>query len=172
MSGTINNSDRLFLYRKGILTGMTNDKAIRQAIIPLFAINKFYDPCGVTLTMKQRHASLDLDPIECSRNFRHFSNRLNKAVLGNSFTRYNNRIGMIPILEKSNSQRYHYHTVIDRIERVSRDQFKDIVADCWESSKSPTRAMSFKRLIAVSSSSNDAHLTVVLPFWTSRGYFP
>ena len=111
---------------------MTNDKALRQAIIPLFDIGRFNDPCAVTLTMKQRVNSRELDQIECSRNFRHFSNRLNKAIFGNAFTRYGNRLRMIAVLEKSNSQRYHYHTALDRIDRISRDQFKDIVTDCWE----------------------------------------
>jgi hypothetical protein len=111
---------------------MTNDKALRQAIIPLFYIGRFNDPCAVTLTMKQRVNSRELDQIECSRNFRHFSNRLNKVGFGNAFTRYGNRLRMIPVLEKSNSQRYHYHTALDRIDRISRDQFKDIVTDCWE----------------------------------------
>src|SRR5664279_2489574 len=103
---------------------MTNDKALRQAIIPLFAINNFHDPCAVTLTMKQRVNSRELDQIECSRNFRHFSNRLNKAIFGNASARYGKRLRMIPVLEKSHSQRYHYHTALDRIERISRDQFK------------------------------------------------
>jgi hypothetical protein len=111
---------------------MTNDKAIRQAIIPLFDIDNFHDPCAVTLTMKQRVSSIELDDIECDRNFRYFSNRLNKSVLGNSFTRYGNHIRMIPVLEKSSSQRYHFHTVIDRIDRLTRDQFKHVVTDCWE----------------------------------------
>src|SRR5665213_2651182 len=110
---------------------MVHYEKIRQAIIPMFAINTFHDPCAVTLTMKQRLSTHKLDQIECSRNFRHFSNRLNKAVLRNAFTRYNKRIRMIPVLEKSSSQRYHYHTVIDRVDRLTRHQFQDIVTDCW-----------------------------------------
>ena len=39
---------------------------------------------------------------------------------------------MIPVLEKSHSQRYHFHTVIDRIDLLTRDQFEDIVTDCWQ----------------------------------------
>ena len=39
---------------------------------------------------------------------------------------------VIPVLEKSNNQRYHYHTVIDRIDRLSRDQFESVVTDCWQ----------------------------------------
>jgi hypothetical protein len=80
----------------------------------------------VTLTMKQRVDSIELDSIACSRNFSHFSNRLNKAILRNSFTRYGNRIPIIPVLERSHRQRYHYHTVIDRPIQVSRDDFKEI----------------------------------------------
>ena len=108
------------------------------------AINTFHDPCAVTFTMKQRVNSVDLDPIECTRNFRHFSNRLNKAVLGNAFTRYNNRIRMIPILEKSYSQRYHYHTVIDRTGTITRDDFKGIVADCWQNTLWGYRELDFQ----------------------------
>lgn len=126
---------------------MTRTRAIRQAITSLVDLDKFNDPCAVTLTMKQRlnsweldpigcsrnfrHYSWDLDPIECSRNFRHFSNRLNKSVFGNSFARYGKRLRIFPVLEISHSQRWHYHTVIDRPDRLTRDEFKDLVTDCW-----------------------------------------
>ena len=39
---------------------------------------------------------------------------------------------MVPVLERSHSQRYHYHTVIDRPNRISRDEFTSIVTDCWD----------------------------------------
>jgi hypothetical protein len=81
--------------------------------------------------MKQRIGWKKLDAIDCEHNFQHFSNRLNKAVLRNSFTRYGNRIRMIPVLERSHSQRYHYHTVLDRLGHVTRPDFKDIVGECW-----------------------------------------
>jgi hypothetical protein len=107
------------------------DRKIRQAELEYLKSCQFNDPCAVTLTMKQRVDSIELDPIACSRNFSHFSNRLSKAVLRNSFTRYGNRIPIIPVLERSHSQRFHYHTVIDRLNQVSRDDFRDIVTDCW-----------------------------------------
>jgi hypothetical protein len=107
------------------------DKKIRRAIIKHCDLSRFNDPCAVTLTMKQRVGSKKLDPFDCSRNLTHFSNRLNKKILGNSFTRYGKRIRMIPVLERSHNQRYHYHTVIDRLDRVGRVEFKDIVVDCW-----------------------------------------
>jgi len=104
---------------------------IRKAIIDQCDLSRFHDPCAVTLTMKQRIGSKQLDQIDCDRNLQHFSNRLNKAVLRNSFTRYGNRIRMIPVLERSHSQRYHYHTVLDRLNHVTRPEFKDIVSECW-----------------------------------------
>jgi hypothetical protein len=108
------------------------DRKIRTAAIKFFDLNQFNDPCAVTLTMKQRVSSVELDQIASSRNFTHFSNRLNKAILRNSYTRYGNRIRMIPVLERSHSQRYHFHTVIDRASHITRDGFKDIVSDCWD----------------------------------------
>ena len=107
------------------------ERKLRQANREYLHSFQFNDPCAATLTMKQRVDSVELDRIICSRNFRPFSNRLNKAILGNSFTRYGNRIPIIPVLERNYSQRYHYHTAIDRPHQVSRDDFKEIVTDCW-----------------------------------------
>jgi hypothetical protein len=108
------------------------DRKLRQATREYLHSFQFNDPCAVTVTMKQRVGSITLDEIACPVNFRHFSNRLNKAILRNSYTRYGNLIPIIPALERSHSQRYHYHTVIDRTAHVTRDKFKDIVADCWD----------------------------------------
>jgi hypothetical protein len=107
-------------------------KYIRRALVDYLTGIRFNDPCGVSFTMKQRLGPIKLDPISCSRNFSHFSNRLNKAILRNSFTRYGNRIPMIPVSERSYTQRYHYHSVIDRPNLVSREEFQGIVTDCWE----------------------------------------
>jgi hypothetical protein len=107
------------------------DSKIRKAVVDFSNLKQFNDPCAVTLTMKQRVGSIVIDQIACYRNFTHFSNRLNKAILRNSFTRYGNRIRIIPVLERSHSQRYHYHTVIDRTDHVDRDAFKRIVSNCW-----------------------------------------
>jgi hypothetical protein len=124
MPQSINKFDRFHLYEKGCFFRMHHDdRKIREAAVKYFIACQFNDPCAVTLTMKQRVNSIDLDPITCSRNFSHFSNRLNKAILRNSFTRYGNRIPMMPVIERSHVQRYHYHTVIDRTEHVSRNEF-------------------------------------------------
>ena len=123
---------------------MVQYAGFQKAIIEMCDLITFNDPCAVTLTMKQRHQGQALDPIECSRNFRHFSNRFNKAIYGNAFARYNKRVRIIPVLEKSSSQRYHYHTVIDRIDRLSRDQFEKVVADCWQNTTWGYREMDFK----------------------------
>src|ERR1700747_428828 len=103
------------------------DRKVREAAVKYFNTYKFNDPCAVTLTMKQRVGFRHLDRIACSSDFKYFSNRLKKAVLRNSFTRYGNRIPMIAVVEKSSSQRYHCHTMIDRPDHMSRDDFKDVV---------------------------------------------
>jgi hypothetical protein len=120
------------------------DRKIRKAAVSYFNTYHFEDPCAVTLTMKQRVGYIHLDPIACSRDFHHFSNRLNKAILPNSFTRYGNRIPTIAVLEKSYSQRYHYHTMIDRPDHVTRDDFKDVIWDCWNRTLWGYREIDFK----------------------------
>lgn len=120
------------------------DRKIRKAAVKYFMDCPFNDPFAVTLTMKQRVDSVKLDRIACECNFRHFSNRLNKTILRNSFTRYGNRIPVIPVHERSHVDRYHYHTVIDRTDHVSRDEFREIVADCWSRTLWGHRKIDFK----------------------------
>ena len=64
------------------------------------------NPLFVTFTLKQKiqfqsevgtHL-VDLDEVYMRTNFRHFSNRLNKKVFGNSFRRYGKRLKMIVVI--------------------------------------------------------------------------
>jgi len=91
-----------------------------------------YKRCvGVTLTMKQRVNNVPIDDIRSYRNFRHFMNLLNKEVLGKKFTRFRNRIRVIPVLERSISHRYHYHTIFELPINVEEDEFISTLNDCW-----------------------------------------
>jgi len=67
---------------------------------------------GVSLTMKQGDSGTHLDEIMASQNFRHFMNRLNSSVYGKRFKRFGQRLNVVPVLERSSTNRLHYHLIL------------------------------------------------------------
>lgn len=90
---------------------------------------------SVSLTMKQRLGFEKLDDINASQNFRHFMNLLNCSVYGNAYKRYQRRLGVVPVLENSLNNRLHYHLVLERPAVIALNEFKEIIACCWEKTK-------------------------------------
>ena len=98
------------------------------------------NPLFVTFTLKQKvqfqsrvgtHL-VDLDEVYMRTNFRHFSNRLNKKVFGNSFRRYGKRLKMVVVEEGGkNGVRLHQHTVIETPSHLDQHQFKSLIGDIW-----------------------------------------
>ena len=98
------------------------------------------NPLLVTFTLKQKVSFqsnigvhlVDLDEVCMRTNFRHFSNRLNKKVFGNSFRRYGKRLKMVVVEEGGNNGvRLHQHTVIETPSHLDQHQFKSLVGDIW-----------------------------------------
>ena len=99
-------------------------------------LNRFNAPTAVTLTMKQAILTgsghwISLDRLIAEANFRHFSNRLNKACFGNAFCRFDKRLRTIPILESSAMQRLHYHCVLDHPSSIDETEFRCNIEKCW-----------------------------------------
>jgi len=98
------------------------------------------NPLFVTFTLKQKiqfqsevgtHL-VDLDEVYMRTNFRHFSNRLNKKVFGNSFRRYGKRLKMVVVEEgKKNGVRLHQHTVIETPSHLDQLQFNSLIGEIW-----------------------------------------
>jgi len=98
------------------------------------------NPLFVTFTLKQKVQFqskfgtylVDLDEYRLRTNFRHFSNRLNKKVFGNSFRRYGKRLKMVVVEEGGkNEVRLHQHTVIETPSHLDQHQFKSLISDIW-----------------------------------------
>lgn len=86
---------------------------------------------AVTLTMKQQVGSQSLDEFQASKNLRYFLNIMNHQCFGNSVKRYGKQLRVIPFLEKSSWQRFHYHITLEKPNRLSEEDFKDLVSMCW-----------------------------------------
>ena len=76
-----------------------------------------------------------LDNIKVDENVRHFSNRLNKSVFGNSFYRYGKRLKGWYVFEGGRYKHPHIHAIIERPERINKYQFSDLIIKCWMETK-------------------------------------
>jgi len=86
---------------------------------------------GVSLTLKQRvdHKSINNDI--SSQNLRHFLNVLNKKCFGNSFKRFNKRLRVLPVLERSGTGRYHYHLTLQNPFIDNPNKFESMINFTW-----------------------------------------
>ncbi len=113
----------------------------REAVRSFVNLKKFKLPHSVTLTLKQsfvshrKHLTIHhrIDRDKAVRNFRHFTNLLNRRVYGHSFKRHGKRVQVIPVLEGGGLTRLHYHCVIDCPRPELVDDFPTIVRECWMS---------------------------------------
>jgi hypothetical protein len=71
------------------------------------------------------------DAIIASRNFRHFRNRLERALFGNAAKRHGKRLKLVAVLETSADGRLHYHCIIERPAFCSFERFAAIVREQW-----------------------------------------
>ena len=90
---------------------------------------------GVTLTLKQRVKSHSLDVITCSRNLKHFLNRLNTKVFGNGFKRFGKRLRVLPVIERSKTGRLHNHLTIQNPYPDNPNYFTHLIKTLWKKTK-------------------------------------
>lgn len=104
-----------------------------KEVLPNFTSD---EAMAVTLTLKQTiwHDGIvkRLDRIEATKNLREFLNRLNRLYFGNKVKRYNQRLDVFPILEKSYDGRLHYHLTIRNPEPENPELLDERIRKCWE----------------------------------------
>jgi len=86
---------------------------------------------GVSLTLKQRVDQKSINNDISSQNLRHFLNVLNKKCFGNSFKRFNKRLRVLPVLERSSTGRYHYHLTLQNPFIDKPDKFESMINFTW-----------------------------------------
>jgi hypothetical protein len=109
---------------------MITFKDIRDC--PLLNINDWHSPQPLTLTLRQARKAdngrwIKLDVYECKKAFGVFTHHLDRAVYGNAARRFNRRVRVIPILERSDTERWHFHGAIERPRHLNAIQFYRLI---------------------------------------------
>lgn len=119
-------------------TAMTNDqKQIQQETRDWLLEFQWGMTHAVTLTMKQYReitndkgmTTLTLTEDEARKNFRHFMNRLNRSMFGNS----SRRLYVIPVLEgKATGKNLHYHCAFGNFRKeMSQEEIAAAIHNAW-----------------------------------------
>ena len=91
---------------------------------------------GLTLNLKQSVVTpsggfVRIDELTAKKAFRHYMNVLNCRIYNFAFRHYGKRLRVIPILEKSEEGRWHYHAAIEPPWFMDANSFGDIAMDVW-----------------------------------------
>jgi hypothetical protein len=103
----------------------------------LFDTSKWSSIWDMTLTLRQARKTDDgarwikADEYQCRAAFRHFMRLLNRAVYGNAVCRYGKQLRVLPILEKEENQRWHFHAAIESPTHIEPNRFVASVRECW-----------------------------------------
>jgi hypothetical protein len=115
-------------------------EALRKAVTRdrLFDTRHWRSSVAVTLSLKQaiqiRPKSLirtKLDEQKAKSAFGHFMHLMNRAVYKNGFERKQKRLRVIPVLEKKQLGRWHYHAAIEPPPHLSPEDFEILIHDSW-----------------------------------------
>ena len=97
-----------------------------HAIRQYFWEHRIPNPVNVTFTEKQIVDGMWIDDARSEQNVRHFRNKLNQTVYGNAFQRYGKCLSML-VVRESDNKRHHLHLIIEQPERLTFEQFEQII---------------------------------------------
>jgi hypothetical protein len=106
------------------------------------------DCFAVSLTLKQFTTDHErIDEISASQNFNHFQNLLNKKLFGKRFQRFGVRLNIVPVLERSQNDRWHYHAIMQCPDSKPYWYMHAQITSIWTSTKFGYNEHDIKRSI-------------------------
>jgi hypothetical protein len=106
------------------------------ALMQLCDTSRWRSVVGLTLNLKQSVVTASggfvrLDELMAKKAFRHYMNMLNRRIYNSAFRHHGKRLRVIPILEKSEDGRWHYHVAIEPPEFMEAESFGNIAMVIW-----------------------------------------
>jgi hypothetical protein len=72
-----------------------------------------------------------VDELTAKAAFKRYMNSLNRRIYRSAHRHYGKRLRVIPILEKSYGERWHYHLAVEPPAFMTADQFTELATQLW-----------------------------------------
>jgi len=102
---------------------------------------------GVSLSLEQYANNKSIDNISSSQNLKHFLNVLNNRCFGNAFKRFNKKLRVISVLERSKVGRWHYHLTLQNPFPDDPYKFESMINHAWHNTNYGDKRVHFHRNI-------------------------
>ncbi len=103
-------------------------RLMKSELAEWYQHSQIQNPYSVTITLKQRLNSFNLDSIRTSTNTKHFLNRLNKKVFGNRSKRFGVKVDSFVVTEGDVDHRLHTHLIIGRPSHITHEVFVSLIS--------------------------------------------
>jgi hypothetical protein len=108
---------------------------MKAVFLEHYNISSWSNPIAITLTLKRAMPSDDGIvwgiPENYSKNLRHALNVIHGKLFGSRGRLKAPRLKVIPILEKDQSGRHHYHIALELRNLMSLDEFRALLYNVW-----------------------------------------
>ena len=106
------------------------------ALIRMCDTSQWRSVVGLTLNLKQSikletGGFVKVDELTAKKAFRHFMNVLNRHIYKAAFRHQGKQLRVVPILERSESGRWHYHVAIEPPVYMESNEFADAAMEAW-----------------------------------------
>jgi hypothetical protein len=112
----------------------------RSALLGCCDISAWRSVVGLTLNLKQSirtpHGGFVMvDEFAAKAAFKSYMNDLNRRIYRSAYRHHDRRLSVIPILEKSEGGRWHYHLAVEPPSFMTADQFTELSTQLWSGSE-------------------------------------
>ena len=108
----------------------------RSALLKCCDTTAWRSVAGLTLNLKQSirtpHCGFVMvDEFAAKAAFKRYMKALNRRMYRSAYRHHNRRLRVIPILEKSEGGRWHYHLAVESPAFMTADQFTELATQLW-----------------------------------------
>jgi hypothetical protein len=116
----------------------------KKALLKFCDTSHWRSPVALTLNLKQSFQnnmgqSIMIDEYGVKKAFKRYIHALNRRVYRSAYRHHGKRLRTIPVLEKSQNGRYHYHIAIEPPLHLDSKSFGELAMETWLESDSAYR---------------------------------
>jgi hypothetical protein len=114
-----------------------NHHLIKQGYRQLCTTRHWTSVVAVMLTLRQAYPAHhrfknSVDEADCKHCFKQFMKKLNRKAFGAAYRKRAKQLRVIPVLEKSEDGRWHYHCSIEPPAHMEFADFEKLIRGCWK----------------------------------------